>query len=339
MEIVVSGVRPTGVLHLGNYFGAIRNFVQMQHEPDFKCYFFIADYHSLTTHPEADKLPNFVKTTLATYLACGLDPQKSVIYIQSHLPQIPELYLLLNMFAYKGELEKVPSFKEKVRSQEEHGKSISAGLLTYPVLMCVDIIIHRAHKVPVGKDQESHLEITRNLANRFNFHVGNNFFPEPYGFNYGNQLLKVPSLNDSGKMSKSEGNEMATVFLLDDDALIRKKIMKAVSDNGPTEPNQPKNSAIQNLFDLMALVSSADTVAFFEEKYNTCTIRYGDMKKQLAEDTAAAVAPLREKIKELMANESYLQKVVSEGGEQARISAQATLQGAKELMGLRYLNL
>lgn len=336
MDIVVSGVRPTGVLHLGNYFGAIRNFVQMQHEPDFKCYFFIADYHSLTTHPEAEKLPDYVKTTLATYLACGLDPQKAIIYIQSHLPQIPELYLLLNMFAYKGELEKVPSFKEKVRSQEEHGKGISAGLLTYPVLMCVDIIIHRANKVPVGKDQESHLEITRNLANRFNFHTGSNFFPEPHGFNYGNQLLKVPSLDNSGKMSKSEGSEAASIFLLDDDALIRKKVMKAVSDSGPTEPNQPKNSAIQNLFDLMALVSNKETLAFFEEKYNTCAIRYGDMKKQLAEDMVATVGPIRERIKELLANEAYLKKVVMEGGEQARQSAQATLQGAKKLIGLEY---
>ena len=150
-EIVVSGIRPTGDVHLGNYFGAIRNFVQMQHE--YNCYFFIADYHALTTHPNAKELPVWVREALAMYLACGLNPDKCTLYVQSHLPQIPELYLMFNMLAYKGELEKIPTFKDKVRSQEALGKSINADLLTYPVLMCVDIIIHRAQKVPVGKDR------------------------------------------------------------------------------------------------------------------------------------------------------------------------------------------
>lgn len=334
METVVSGVRPTGKLHLGNYFGAIRNFVQMQH--DYNCYFFIADYHSLTTHPEAKELPGFVRDTLAAYIGSGLDPEKAVVYIQSHVPQIPELYLLFNMLAYKGELEKVPSFKEKVRSQEQAGKSINAGLLTYPVLMCVDIIIHRAAKVPVGKDQESHLEMTRNFANRFNYMTNSNFFPEPFGFNYGNTLLKVPSLDGTGKMSKSEGNPNSAIYLLDEDSDIRKKIMRAKTDLGPTQNNQTKSEEIENLFDLLRLVSTAETVQYFDEKYNECSIRYGDLKKQLAEDVVNYVSPIRERIKAISADDNYLRRVMNDGGEKARISAAATLQGAKELMGMKY---
>ncbi len=337
LETVVSGVRPTGDIHLGNYFGAIRNFVQMQHE--YNCYFFIADYHSLTTHPAAKDLPNFVRESLSVYLACGLDPNKATIYIQSHLPQIPELYLLFNMIAYKGELEKIPSFKEKVRSQEASGKSINAGLLTYPVLMCVDIIIHRANKVPVGKDQEAHLEITRTFSNRFNYLVGSDFFPEAQGFSYGDTLIKVPSLDNSGKMSKSEGNPYAAIFLKDEDDLIRKKIMRATTDTGPTQNNQTKPDVIENIFDLLRLVSTPETVAHFDEQYNNCTIRYGDLKKQLAEDMIICVKPLRERFKEISADTHYLHRVVTEGAEKARISANATLQGAKELMGLKYFGI
>jgi len=334
METVVSGARPTNMIHLGNYFGAIRNFTRMQN--DYNCYFFIADYHSLTTHPEATALNEHVKSLLATYLACGLDPNKATIYIQSHLPQIPELYLLFNMLAYKGELEKVPTFKEKVRSQERTGKSINAGLLTYPVLMSVDILIHKALKVPVGKDQESHLEICRNFANRFNHQTKSTYFPEPYGFNYGQQLVKVPSLDNSGKMSKSAENPNSAIFLTDTDKMIHKKVMRATSDSGPTQMNQTKPQAIENLFDLMRLVSSDDTVSHFDEHYNNCTIRYGDLKKQLSEDMIKFVSPIRACITDIRQNEDYMKKVVTEGGEKARISAAATLKGAKELMGMKY---
>jgi tryptophanyl-tRNA synthetase len=322
------------MIHLGNYFGAIRNFTLMQN--DYDCYFFIADYHSLTTHPEAKELNEHVKSLLATYLACGLDPNKATIYIQSHLPQIPELYLLFNMLAYKGELEKVPTFKEKVRSQQRTGKSINAGLLTYPVLMSVDILIHKALKVPVGKDQEAHLEICRNFANRFNHQTKSSYFPEPYGFNYGQKLVKVPSLDDSGKMSKSAENPNSAIFLTDTDKVIRKKIMRAKSDAGPTQMNQTKPQAIENLFDLMRLVSTEDTVSHFDEHYNKCTIRYGDLKKQLAEDMIKFVSPIRACITDIRQNEDYMKKVVMEGGEKARISAAATLKGAKELMGMKY---
>src|SRR3954471_8532231 len=227
-EIVVSGIRSTGHLHLGNYFGAIQNYVKMQETHN--CYFFVADYHSLTTHPDPKDLKANVFRVLAENIASGLDPDQVALYAQSDIPEIPELYLMLNMMAYKGELEKVPTFKDKVRQQPEN---VNAGLLTYPVLMAADVLIHRATKVPVGKDQEQHIEMARNFANRFTSRYGE-LFPEPYAFNYGNSLLKVPSLNGAGKMSKSE-HQNATLYLIDGDDAIRSKVMKTKTDSGPTE--------------------------------------------------------------------------------------------------------
>lgn len=330
METVVSGIRSTGHLHIGNYFGAIKNFLKMQHEHN--CYFFIADMHALTTHPKSEDFKQSVKNVLAEYLACGLDPEASTIYIQSDVPQIPELYLLMNMYAYVGELERCTSFKEKIR---KHADNVNAGLLTYPVLMATDIIIHKATKVPVGKDQEQHLEMARNFVNRFNHLYGVDFFPEPYAFNFGEQLVKVPGLDGSGKMGKSEGEGNA-IFLSEDAASIRKKVMRAVTDNGPTVPNQEKPEVIRNLFDLMNLVSSADTVAYFDDAYNNCSIRYGDMKKQLAEDMIAFTAPLKEKIDAIHADEAYLNRVMSIGAEKAIASAQKTLSEVRQIIGFMH---
>jgi tryptophanyl-tRNA synthetase len=261
MEIVVSGTRPTGILHLGNYYGAVRNYVRLGEDKNVKGYFFIADYHSLTTHNNPAELKVLVKQTIATYLACGLDPEKVVIYVQSDLPQIPELYLLMNMLAYKGELEKVATFKDKIKI---HKENINAGLLTYPVLMAADIIIHRAHKVPVGKDQEQHLEMTRNFAKRFNSRYEVDFFPEPIAYNFGDELVKVPGLDGSTKMSKT-GGETNAIFLNEEPESIRKKIMRAKSDGGPTTMNQEKPQEIINLFELMKIVSTPDTLAFFRQ--------------------------------------------------------------------------
>lgn len=217
MDIVASGIRSTGNLHLGNYFGAVKNFLKMQHE--HKCYFFVADYHSLTTHPTAGDLSASVKQVIVEYLACGLDPEICTLYAQSDVPQTAELYLFLNMLAYKGELERMATFKEKAR---KHPDNINAGLLTYPTLMAADILLHRASRVPVGKDQEQHLEMTRTFANRFNRLYNTEYFPEPVAFNFGAQLVKIPSLNGSGKMSKSDGPANA-LFLADDAATIKKK--------------------------------------------------------------------------------------------------------------------
>src|SRR3954471_19192641 len=316
--IVVSGIRPTGFLHLGNYFGAVRNYVRMQEE--YECYFFVADWHSLTTHPDTKELRNSVLGVLAENIAAGLDPEKVCLYTQSSIPEIAELYLYLNMLAYKGELEKTPTFKEKVRLQPQN---VNAGLLTYPVLQAADIIIHRAVKVPVGKDQEAHIEMTRNFAERFNSRYGE-VFPMPYAFNYGSELLKIMSLDGSGKMSKSE-NQMNTIYIADDAELIRKKIMKAKTDAGPKEPNTVKPDYIENLFGLMKLVSSTDTVEKFEEDYNNSVIRYGDMKKQLGEDMVKFIAPIRDKAIAIQTDKEYLSKVIKQGKEKARASADATI--------------
>jgi tryptophanyl-tRNA synthetase len=327
--IVMSGIRPTGFLHLGNYFGAVRNYVRMQEE--FECYFMVADLHSLTTHPDTKELKENVHRVLAENIACGLDPDKAAFYCQSHIYETSELYLYLNMLAYKGELEKTVTFKEKVR---QHPENVNAGLLTYPVLQAADIILHRATYVPVGKDQEQHLEMARNFANRFNHRYGN-VFPEPQAFNYGSELVKVPSLDGSGKMSKSE-NQYATLYLSDDDELIRKKVMKAKTDAGPTEPNSPKPDYIENIFLLMNLVSDAEVTKQFEEAYTNCSIRYGDMKKQLAEDMVRFITPIREKAKSIQEDEKYLQEVMEKGAAKARKSAATTMALVREAMGLNY---
>lgn len=328
-EIVVSGIRPTGFLHLGNYFGAMRNYVRMQEEYD--CYFFVADWHSLTTHPDTKELRNSVLRVLAENIAAGLDPSKVCLYAQSDVPEIAELFLLLNMLAYKGELEKTTTFKDKVRLQPDN---VNAGLLTYPVLMSADILIHRAKYVPVGKDQEQHLEMARNFAQRFNHRYGE-LFPEPQAFNFGNQLLKVPSLDGAGKMSKSE-NQYATLYLADDDELIRKKVMRAKTDSGPTESNSQMPDYIQNLFQLMSLVSEESTGQKFREDFDKASIRYGDMKKQLAEDMVKFIAPIREKANDIRKDESYLEKVMKEGAERSRESASKTIELTRKAIGLEY---
>ncbi len=329
METVVSGIRPTGNLHIGNYFGAIRNFIKMQEKNN--CFFFIADYHSLTTHPTPQDLHGNVKQVLVEYLATGIDPEKTTLYIQSDLPETAELYLLLNMNAYLGELERVTTFKEKARKQPNN---VNAGLLTYPSLMAADILIHKANKVPVGKDQEQHLEMTRTFARRFNRMYELDFFPEPTAFNFGDNLIKIPGLDGSGKMGKSEGEGNA-IFLAEDPKSIRKKVMRAVTDAGPTEPNSPKAEPVENLFSLLKAVSSQDTVNFFEEQYSTCKIRYGDLKKQLAEDVINFTAPLREKILEIAANEAYLGKVAKMGAEKAHESGAKTMREIRDIIGFR----
>ncbi|MCK9291417.1 MAG: tryptophan--tRNA ligase [Bacteroidales bacterium] len=330
MEIVLSGIRPTGNLHLGNYFGAIKNFVRMQEEN--QCFFFIADYHSLTTHPKPGDLHGNVKQVLAEYIASGLDPEKATLYVQSDLPETVELYLFLNMNAYLGELERVTTFKEKARKQPDN---INAGLLTYPSLMAADILIHKAHKVPVGKDQEQHLEMTRTFARRFNRMYKEDFFPIPQAYNFGEALVKVPGLDGSGKMGKSEGEDNA-IFLVDEPKVIRKKIMKAVTDSGPTQMNQQKPEVIENLFNLLKIVSAPEVVDHYDRLYNQCTIRYGDLKKQLAEDVITFTTPVRERILEISANNDYISKVARIGAEKARESASKTINEVREIIGFRH---
>ena len=327
METVLSGIRSTGHLHLGNYYGALKNFVKIQ--DSYKCFFFVADIHSLTTHPHPSDFHEGVKIILSEYLAAGLDPDKSAIYVQSDVPEICELYTLLNMISYVGELERTVSFKDKVRQQKNN---VNAGLLTYPVLMASDILAHRATKVPVGKDQDQHLEIARTIARRFNTLYGAEVFPEPTNMDFGSGAIKVPGLDGNGKMGKSEGNG---IFLCDDEKTISKKVMKAVTDAGPTTPNSEMPESVANLFTILSIVSDKSTVDCFKEKYNDCSIRYGDLKKQLAQDICKQTLPIKARIDDIYKNEEYLRKVVKQGADKARESAAATLALARKAIGFK----
>lgn len=325
MEKVVSGIRPTGNLHLGNYFGAVKSFVKMQ--DDYDCLFFVADWHSLTTHPKPEDIRQSVKTVMAEYLACGIDPNKASIYVQSDVKEVLELYLYFNMNAYLGELERVTSFKEKVRKQPDN---VNAGLLTYPTLMAADILMHKADKVPVGKDQEQNMEMARLFARRFNRIYDVEYFKEPESFHFSDKAIKIPGLDGSGKMGKSEGN---CIYLFDDEKTITKKVMKAVTDSGPTVPKQEKPDVIQNLFTIMEVVSDKSTLDYFNDKWNSCEIRYGDMKKQLAADICSLLAPIRERILEFRSNDEYLERVAREGAERAHESAAKTIREVREIIG------
>ena len=353
-EVILSGIRPTGNLHLGNYYGALRKFVKIQN--DYDCNFFIADLHALTTATDPAALHANVKGVLAEYLAAGIDPEKATIFVQSDIPEISEMYLLLNMHVGIGELMRTAAFKDKARkalgitapaenedSDEafEHqiigastNKRVNAGLLTYPTLMAVDILIQKATKVPVGKDQLQHLELTRRFARRFNSFYGVDVFPEPTDFDFGGAPVKVPGLDGSGKMGKSEGN---CIYLIDDPKVIRKKVMRATTDEGPKTPNSPMSEPVANLFTLLELTSTPDVVEHFRQAYADCSIRYGDLKKQLAEDIIAATNPIRERISDIMADDSYLRRVVADGAERARARAAATLAEVRSIMGIRPL--
>ena len=347
-EVVLSGIRATGNLHLGNYYGALSKFVKMQN--DYDCLFFIADLHALTTNPEPNALHENVKNILAEYLAAGIDPEKATIFVQSDVPEISEMYLLLNMHVGIGELMRTASFKDKARKQlgiktgnddediekqiigTDSNKRVNAGLLTYPTLMAVDILIQKAHKVPVGKDQEQHLELTRRFARRFNSFYGVDLFPEPQNFNFGDHAVKVPGLDGSGKMGKSEGN---CIYLIDEEKVLRKKVMRAVTDEGPKEPNQPISEPVQNLLTLMELTSTPEIVQSYRDAYADCSIRYGDMKKQLAEDILKITTPIRERYHDIRNDDAYISRVVRQGAERARERAAKTLAEVREIMGIR----
>jgi tryptophanyl-tRNA synthetase len=326
-EIVLSGIRPTGYLHLGNYFGAVKNFVKMQ--DDYNCLFFIADWHSLTTRPKPEDIQNSVKIIMAEYLASGIDPEKATIYVQSDVKETLELYLYFNMNTYIGELGRVTTFKEKARKQPDN---VNAGLFTYPTLMAADILQHRAKKVPVGKDQEQNMEMARKCAHRFNQIYGVEFFPEPENFYFSKEPIKVPGLDGSGKMGKSDGN---CIYLHDDDKTITKKVMKAVTDSGPQAMNSKKPEVIENLFTFLRLCSTPDTYDYFDEKWNNCTLRYGDLKKQIAADLCKTVAPIRERINDYLSNDELLTKIARQGAEKASASAAATLNEVRKIIGFR----
>jgi tryptophanyl-tRNA synthetase len=260
-------------------------------------------------------------------MACGLDPEKNTLYVQSHVKEHASLAWILNCFTMFGELSRMTQFKDK---STKHADNVNAGLFTYPTLMAADILIHKAVKVPVGKDQEQNMEMARKFARRFNNIYGVEYFPEPQSYSLAGKGIKIPGLDGSGKMGKSEGN---CIYLIDEPSVIRKKVMKAVTDSGPTEPNSEKPEVIQNLFTLLEVASTPDTYNYFNEKWNDCSIRYGDLKKQLAEDIINKIAPIRERIVEFSSNTELLKKIAREGAEKARASAVKTISEVQQIIG------
>ena len=326
-KVLFSGMQATGNLTLGNYLGALKNWVGLCDE--YECFYSVVDMHSITVRQDPATLRKRARTLLMIYIAAGIDPEKNCLYYQSHVSGHAELAWILNCFTYMGELNRMTQFKDK---SAKHADNINAGLFTYPVLMAADILLYQADVVPVGIDQMQHLELTRRFARRFNQLYGVDYFPECQPYRFGGELVKIPGLDGSGKMGKSEGNG---IYLSDTDEAIRKKVMKAVTDSGPTAPDSPMPEVIANLFTLLKVVSLPDTVQFFTDKWNRCEIRYGDLKKQLAEDIIRVVAPIRERIRDIAADEAYLARVVKQGAEKARASASVTVANVRRIMGIK----
>lgn len=289
---VLSGIRPTGDLHLGNYVGAVRKFLQMQESPEFETFYFVADLHALTTAISKTDVKAGTIHMVRQYLACGLDPNKAVIYRQSDIPEIPYISTLLSMVAPYGRLQNCTTFKDKSQSQKEKGGLTSAGLLTYPVLMAADILSVRADYVPVGEDQLQHLEMCREFASSMNNKFGTSL-PSPVNYEFeGQEAVRLPGLDGSGKMGKSSGGK--PINLISEPDSIRKQIKKAKTDQGPVL-GEPMSEPMRNIFAFMKHFSSAEVVASFEERYNAGEQGfYGELKNQIADDVIAMCAPIRE---------------------------------------------
>ena len=320
---VFSGVQPTGQLHIGNYYGAIKGMIDLQDQ--YESLFCVVDYHALTTPKDYAQLPNQTRGIVLDYLAAGLDPEQSTIFVQSHVQAHLELMWLLGVFVPVAWLEHLPTYKDK---KQQHPDFVNWGLLSYPVLMAADILAYKAELVPVGTDQEPHLEIAREIARKFNRQF-NYHLPEPKI--YKTSGAYVPTIaGDAKKMSKSVPNSY--IALSDDLEIIKKKIAKAPTDAG-TEPQWSQGT--QNLFALMELFSPEDTAVYYKELRSNNQIRYGEFKQQLAQDIYAELKPIQERRAELAANPGYIDEVLAKGAEQAQKIAQPTLNEIKDLLGLK----
>jgi tryptophanyl-tRNA synthetase len=320
---VLSGIQPSGALHIGNYFGAIRQYIALQHQND--AFYFVANYHALTSVRDPGLLRTYVFDVLVDLLALGLDPERATLFVQSDVPETTELAWLLTTLTPMGWLEKCVSYKDKV----QQGIPADHGLFAYPVLQAADILLYDADLVPVGQDQKQHLEITRDIAERFN-HVygqGTEVFrlPEPYILD---AVSVVPGL-DGRKMSKSYNN---TIEIFDDPATIRKKCKKIVTDSTPVEA--PKNPDTDHLFSLFKLFASDDDRIETERRYRQGGVGYGEMKTRLADLIIARFAEARERRAEWVAHPSRVAEVRAAGAERARRTARVVLDRARAAAGV-----
>ncbi len=322
---VLSGIQPTGRLHLGNHLGAIRQFVDLQSRAE--CLFCVVDLHAMTLDWDPEALRADTLQIAALYLACGIDPERSIVFVQSHVPQHCELSWLLGCLAGFGELSRMTQFKDKSRGRE----SVPFGLFAYPVLMAADILVYRATAVPVGDDQRQHLELTRDLALRFNARFGETF-PVPEAF-IGKVGARVMSLqNPSDKMSKSAVDPAGRIELLDPPDVVRAKVRRAVTDSGREVRHDPETKpAVSNLLEIFSLVSG--------EEMSTLEARYGDsgygrFKADLGEALVAFLAPIQQRCGELRAAPDHLAAVLRQGAERATALAEPTLRDVRARMGL-----
>lgn len=335
--IVFSGVQPSGELSLGNYLGALRNWVKMQDE--FNCLFCIVDQHAITVRQDPEALRKATLDTLAIYLACGIDPKKSTIFIQSHVPEHAQLAWVLNCYTYFGEMGRMTQFKDK---SARHEDNVNVGLFTYPVLMAADILLYQANQVPVGDDQKQHLEITRDIANRFNALYGKKDaegnviepvfqVPEVFIAKTGARIMSL--LEPTKKMSKSDENRNNVIGLLEDPKSVAKKIKRAMTDGDepPVVRYDVQNKAgVSNLLDILASVTGK-TIPELEQEFEGKM--YGHLKTAVADEVSKLLTELQERYNHFRNDEALLEKIYREGAAKAKIQAQATLDKVYQAVG------
>ena len=325
-KVILSGIQATGNLTLGNYIGALKNFVKMQDEYD--CYYMIANLHALTVRREPEELRENTLKIIATYIAAGIDPDKSCIFLQSQVPEHAELSWVLNCYTYMGELNRMTQFKDK---SEKHADNINSGLFTYPVLMAADILLYNPNFVPTGHDQKQHLEITRNIAERFNKIYGETFVvPNPYIPKVGARIMGLQ--DPTSKMSKSTDNPNDSIFLIDTPEQITKKVKKAVTDSEGVVrfdvENKPGISNLMEIYSILENKSLEDIEKEFEGQ------NYGVFKQKVADSIIKALEPFHKKYNELMENPKYLEEICEKGAKKAKKIASKTLEEVYNKIGI-----
>ena len=323
-KVCYSGVQPSGNLTIGNYLGAIKNFAH--YSENYKCFYCVVDMHAITVRQVPAELRRRTSETLALYMACGLDPKKNTLYVQSHVPAHAELAWMLNCFTMFGELSRMTQFKDK---SARHSDNINAGLFTYPALMAADILLYQTDVVPVGIDQKQHVELTRDVANRVNsLYPGMFTVPEPEIAKSG---MKIMSLADpTKKMSKSDENANAVVYILDDRDTIIRKFKRAVTDSDTVIKYAEGKDGINNLISIYSCFTGK-TVEEIEIEFDGCG--YGEFKLAVGEVCADALAPVQEKYRELLADKAYLEEVMKNGADEASYYARKTLSKFKKKLG------
>lgn len=324
-KVIFSGIQPSGDLTLGNYLGALKNWVKLQDEYD--CYFCIVDLHAITVRQTPADLRRRTLELLSIYIACGIDPKKNTLFIQSHVPAHSECCWLLTCNTYMGELSRMTQYKDK---SQKYGNSIGVGLFNYPSLMAADILLYNTDLVPVGKDQTQHLELTRDIANRFNTSYSPTFkIPEGYIPKAGAKIMDLQE--PTKKMSKSSDNPNSFILIMDSPDVIRKKISRAVTDSIGVINYSDDQPGVKNLLNIISAIkgtSPEELVEYYKDK------GYADLKHDVAETIVEELAPIQEKVKELIKNKSYLESIYKEGAQKASYVANKTLRKMQKKIGM-----